>query len=51
MNDNKKPSEPVKEARWAQEIHLSQLDDRIPECESLLVRSIQQRESAAKFKH
>lgn len=29
MNDNKKPSEPVKEARRAQEIHLSQLDDRI----------------------
>lgn len=29
MNDNKKPSEPVKEERWAQEIHLSQLDDRI----------------------
>lgn len=25
----KEPSEPVKEARWAQEIHLSQLDDRI----------------------
>lgn len=29
MNDSKKPSEPVKEERWAQEIHLSQLDDRI----------------------
>lgn len=29
MNDNKMPSEPVKEERWAQEIHLSQLDDRI----------------------
>lgn len=29
MNDNKKPSESVKEERWAQEIHLSQLDDRI----------------------
>lgn len=29
MNGNKKPSEPVKEERWAQEIHLSQLDDRI----------------------
>lgn len=29
MNDNKKPGEPVKEERWAQEIHLSQLDDRI----------------------
>lgn len=29
MNDNKKPNEPVKEERWAQEIHLSQLDDRI----------------------
>lgn len=29
MNDNKKPSEPVEEERWAQEIHLSQLDDRI----------------------
>lgn len=29
MNDSKKPSEPVEEARWAQEIHLSQLDDRI----------------------
>lgn len=29
MNDNKKPSEPVKEERWAQEIHLSQLDERI----------------------
>ena len=29
MNDNKKPSEPVKEERWGQEIHLSQLDDRI----------------------
>lgn len=29
MNDNKKPSEPVKEERWAREIHLSQLDDRI----------------------
>ena len=29
MNDIKKPSEPVKEERWAQEIHLSQLDDRI----------------------
>lgn len=29
MNDNKKPDEPVKEERWAQEIHLSQLDDRI----------------------
>lgn len=29
MNGNKKPSEPVKEAHWAQEIHLSQLDDRI----------------------
>ena len=29
MNGNKKPSEPVKEERRAQEIHLSQLDDRI----------------------
>lgn len=29
INDNKKPNEPVKEERWAQEIHLSQLDDRI----------------------
>ena len=29
MNGNKKPNEPVKEKRWAQEIHLSQLDDRI----------------------
>lgn len=29
MNDNKKPDEPVEEERWAQEIHLSQLDDRI----------------------
>lgn len=29
MNNNKKPNEPVKEERWAQEIHLSQLDDRI----------------------
>lgn len=29
INDNKKPNEPVKEARRAQEIHLSQLDDRI----------------------
>lgn len=29
MNDNKKPGEPVEEERWAQEIHLSQLDDRI----------------------
>lgn len=29
MNDNKKPNEPVKEERRAQEIHLSQLDDRI----------------------
>lgn len=29
MNDSKKPSEPVEEERWAQEIHLSQLDDRI----------------------
>lgn len=29
MNDNKKPSEPAEEERWAQEIHLSQLDDRI----------------------
>ena len=29
MNDSKMPSEPVKEERWAQEIHLSQLDDRI----------------------
>ena len=27
--NNKKPNEPVKEERWAQEIHLSQLDDRI----------------------
>ena len=25
----KKPSEPAEEERWAQEIHLSQLDDRI----------------------
>ena len=29
MNDNKKPSEPAEEERWTQEIHLSQLDDRI----------------------
>lgn len=29
MNDNKKPSEPAEEERWAQEIHLSQLDERI----------------------
>lgn len=29
MNGNKKPNEPVKEKRWAQEIHLSQLDGRI----------------------
>lgn len=29
MNDNKKPSEPLEPERWAQEIHLSQLDDRI----------------------
>lgn len=29
MSNNKMPSEPVKEERWAQEIHLSQLDDRI----------------------
>lgn len=29
MNDNKKPGEPVEEERRAQEIHLSQLDDRI----------------------
>lgn len=29
MNDNKKPNEPAEEERWAQEIHLSQLDDRI----------------------
>lgn len=29
MNDSKKPSEPVEEECWAQEIHLSQLDDRI----------------------
>ena len=29
MNDSKKPSEPAEEERWAQEIHLSQLDDRI----------------------
>lgn len=29
MNDNKKPGEPMEEERRAQEIHLSQLDDRI----------------------
>ena len=29
MNDNKKPSEPLEPERWAQEIHLSQLDERI----------------------
>lgn len=29
MPDNKKPGEPVEEERRAQEIHLSQLDDRI----------------------
>lgn len=29
MNDNKKPDEPMEEERRAQEIHLSQLDDRI----------------------
>jgi len=29
VNDSKKPSEPAEEERWAQEIHLSQLDDRI----------------------
>lgn len=29
MNDSKKPSEPLEPERWAQEIHLSQLDDRI----------------------
>lgn len=29
MNDNKKHGEPAEEERWAQEIHLSQLDDRI----------------------
>lgn len=29
MNDNKKTGEPVEEERRAQEIHLSQLDDRI----------------------
>lgn len=29
MTDNKKPSEPVEEERRAQEIHLSQLEDRI----------------------
>lgn len=29
MDNNKKPGEPVEEERWAQEIHLSQLDDRI----------------------
>lgn len=29
MNDSKKPGEPVEEERRAQEIHLSQLDDRI----------------------
>ena len=28
MDNNKKPSEPVEEERWAQEIQLSQLDDR-----------------------
>lgn len=28
MNNNKKPSEPAEEERWAQEIQLSQLDDR-----------------------
>lgn len=29
MTDSKKPGEPVEEERRAQEIHLSQLDDRI----------------------
>lgn len=29
MPDNKKPGEPVEEERRAQEIHLSQLEDRI----------------------
>lgn len=29
MPDSKKPGEPVEEERRAQEIHLSQLDDRI----------------------
>ena len=29
MADSKKPGEPVEEERRAQEIHLSQLDDRI----------------------
>ena len=29
MTDSKKPGEPVEEERQAQEIHLSQLDDRI----------------------
>lgn len=29
MPDNKKPGEPVEEERRAQEIHLSQLDDRM----------------------
>ena len=29
MNDNRKPGEPLEPERWAQEIQLSQLDDRI----------------------
>lgn len=29
MSNNKKPGEPMEEERRAQEIHLSQLDDRI----------------------
>ena len=28
MDNNKKPSEPLEPERWAQEIQLSQLDDR-----------------------
>lgn len=28
MDNNKKPSEPVEEERWGQEIQLSQLDNR-----------------------